>query len=398
MNEHPHRIMADAAGAEAVDQFQHKNSTASPTPLQPPTTVDDLACRFFRLILPEKGPYVLFIVEVTRKYILFASTIEDLWQRIKAADAAGHTAYHACAAYKEARHDARGTPRGERHFGRTKRNARGAKSFWLDVDAGPDKPYADWKAAGRAVAEFCRATGLPRPLIVLSGLGLHVYWPLVQMLDPETWGRYARGLKALCIKYGLQADPTRTADITSVLRTPGTHHRKAGVRPVECGELVGTPYPIELFAILLSAEPIGRDAAPKTKASNTQDALGPLPRHLENRPFESVSETLDRSLSTTFKPSFAELIVEYCEQIRALRDSKGNLPEPLWYACLGVLAFARDGERLAHEWSSGDPRYTWQGTQERLDRARQLSGATTCRRFHDLNPQVCERCKVWRSK
>jgi hypothetical protein len=30
-----------------------------------------------------------------------------------------------------------------------------------------------------------------------------------------------------------------------------------------------------------------------------------------------------------------------------------------------------------------------------LDRVRQLSGATTCRRFHDLNPQVCERCPWW---
>ena len=367
--------------------------------LSPHTQTDQTECAFLASILPQEGPYAAFIVEKdgVRKRVVFADDISELWEIIKAADTAGHTAYHACAAYKVGRYDPKGTPRGQRRFGRTKHNARGAKALWLDIDAGPCKPYLDWKAARRAVAEFCRATGLPRPLIVLSGLGLHVYWPLVQTLDPETWGRYARGLKALCIKYGLRADPTRTADITSVLRTPGTQHRKAGVRPVECGELVG-PYPIELLAILLSAEPIGRDVAPKTKASNIQDELGPFPRHLENRLFESVSETLDRSLSTNFKPSFAERIVEHCEQIRALRDSRGGLPEPLWYACLGVLAFAQDGERIAHEWSSGDPRYTWQETQERLDRARQLSGATTCRRFHDLSPQVCERCKVWRSK
>ena len=39
---------------------------------------------------------------------------------------------------------------------------------------------------------------------------------------PETWARYAHGLKILCVKHGLHADPTRTADISSVLRTPGT--------------------------------------------------------------------------------------------------------------------------------------------------------------------------------
>jgi hypothetical protein len=397
MNQNPHRIIADAAGGEAVDKFQQQNSTATPSPLQSSKSVDDLARQFLRLILPEKGPYALFIVEATRKYIRFAATILELWQKIKAADAAGNTAYHACAGYKEARYDPGGTPPAERRYGRTKQNVGCSKAFWLDIDAGPGKPYPDWQAAWQAVVTFCQATGLPVPSVVRSGLGIHVYWPLAQTLDPENWKRYARGLKALCVKHGLQADPTRTADITSVLRTPGTHHRKAGVRLVECGSLVG-PYELKLFAVLLSAEPVGRDAAPKTKASNIQDELGPLPRYLEDRPFEPVSEALDRSLSTTFKPSFAERIVEQCEQIRALRDSKGNLLEPLWHACLGVLAFAQDGERLAHEWSSGDPRYTWQETQERLDRARQLSGATTCRRFHDLNPQVCERCKVWRAR
>jgi hypothetical protein len=394
MNDNPHRIVADAAGVEAVDQFQQQNSTASPTPLQ---SVHDVSCQFLRLILPEEGPYAAFIFEKdgVRKRVEFAGEISELWEIIKAADTAGHTAYHACAAYNEARYDPRGTPPAQRRYGRTRRNVCGAKSLWLDVDAGPGKPYADWKEAARAVAEFCRTIGLPRPLIVQSGSGIHIYWRLNRTLDPETWQRHADGLKALCVKHGLKTDPTRTADITSVLRTPGTHHRKSGSRLVHCSQLVG-PYELEQFAILLSVEPVVRKAGPKK--SRIEHEFGPLPRHLEGRPFESVSETLDRSLSKNFKPSFAERIVEHCEQIRALRESKGNLPEPLWYACLGVLAFAQDGERLAHEWSSGDPRYTWQETQVRLDRARRLSGATTCRRFHDLNPQICERCKIWRSK
>jgi putative DNA primase/helicase len=395
MNEDPHRIVRNAAGVEAVHQFQEKNATASSTPLQSPKSVDDVACQFLQLILPEKGVYALFVVEGTRKHVGFASTIPELWQTIKAADAAGHTVYHACAAYKEPRHDPRGTPPRDRRYGRTKRNARSAKSLWLDVDAGLDKPYADWKAATRAVAEFCKATGLPRPLIVLSGLGLHVYWPLLEALDPKRWHHYARGLRALCVKHNLKIDPARTADITSVLRTPGTHHQKSGLRLVRCSPLIG-PYALEQFAALLAVEPAVR----KTNTNNwiIDKDFGPLPLHLDSRPFESVSEPLNRSLSTTFNPSFAELIVEHCEQIRALRDSGGELPEPLWYACLGVLAFAEDGEKLAHEWSRGDPRYTWNETQERLDRARQLSGATTCRRFHDLNPQVCDRCKFWSSK
>jgi hypothetical protein len=233
MNKNPRRVEGDATGLEAVEQFQQKNSTASPTPFQSPKSIDDVARQFLRQILPDIGPYVAYIVEPTRKYNKFAATIEDLWEIIAAADRVGHTAYHACATYQDARYDPKGTLPGQRRYGRTKRNARCAKALWLDIDAGPGKPYSDSKAAARAVAEFCRVTGLPTPIVVLSGFGIHVYWALVQALDPETWGWYARGLKALCVKHGLQADPARTADITSVLRTPGTHHRKAGIRLVQ---------------------------------------------------------------------------------------------------------------------------------------------------------------------
>jgi len=36
---------------------------------------------------------------------------------------------------------------------------------------------------------------------------------------------------------------------------------------------------------------------------------------------------------------------------------------------LACLLLQKDGEQLAHEWSSGDKRYTEQETRERLDRA-----------------------------
>jgi hypothetical protein len=80
--------------------------------------------------------------------------------------------------------------------------------------------------------------------------------------------------------------------------------------------------------------------------------------------------------------------------VRELRDSKGNLPERLWYAGLGVFAFCENGDRLAHECSSGYPGYTAGETQERLDRQKEF-GPTTCEKFHSLNPEVCERCPQW---
>jgi hypothetical protein len=131
--------------------------------------------------------------------------------------------------------DPQGTPRGQRRLGRTKRNAFGARAFWLDLDVGEDKPYATINDAIKALAEFCRTLKLPTPIIVFSGSGLHVYWPLRETLERQVWERYANGLKALCERHGLHADPSRTADISSVLRTPGTYNRKRQpVQLVEC--------------------------------------------------------------------------------------------------------------------------------------------------------------------
>jgi predicted P-loop ATPase len=62
-----------------------------------------------------------------------------------------------------------------------------------------------------------------------------------------------------------------------------------------------------------------------------------------------------------------------------------------------LLAFCQDGDKLAHEWSSGDlTRYTYAETQAQLHRAREkLSGPTTCAKFHSVNAAVCEKCPFW---
>jgi Virulence-associated protein E len=210
------------------------------------------------------------------------------------------------------------------------------------------------------------------------------------MLDPVTWNLYARGLKNLCAKYELHADPSRTADISSVLRTPGTHNRKhRPERPVEITPrfLEIKPYSLDHFAMLLE----------HADAPSVGEFLSwSLPARLTNRarPARRIAEQLSRGL-TAHKPASGLLVAEKCEQVRALRDSKGCIPEPLWYAVLGVLALCEDGDKLGQEWSSGYDNYTERETQERLNRARSLTGATTCRHFHGLKPNVCERCLHW---
>jgi len=119
-------------------------------------------------------------------------------------------------------------------------NVSGASAFWLDIDCGDlknsaGKGYATAEGAREAVNRFCKDTGLPAPTyIVNSGSGLHVYWVLDSVVEREQWQQYAPKLKTLTQVKKLLADDSRTSDIASVLRIPGTlNHKYFPPKPVE---------------------------------------------------------------------------------------------------------------------------------------------------------------------
>ena len=100
---------------------------------------------------------------------------------------------------------------------------------------------------------------------------------------------------------------------------------------------------------------------------------------------------------TTLEGVDFDALTEGCAQMRAMRSTLGVIPEPHWYACLGVLAFTYDGEAVAQAWSSGHESYSPQETAAKLARAKALSGPTLCSRFRDLNPSGCEGCAFGQS-
>jgi Protein of unknown function (DUF3631) len=318
--------------------------------------------RFLTHVLPDQGLYAVAIFRPGAKgpWHYWAASLHELSKKILEEDARGNTVYHACASYQQ-------------QTNRKQANALGAKSFWLDIDAGDGKPYCNAFEAYQQVEVFCRTVGLPPPVYVGSGNGLHVYWPLKVMLDRSSWERYARGLKQLCVTHGLHAGPERTTDIASILRPPGTHHRKAEPKLVEVDELVG-PYEIDQFDVLLNAH----QSPKQIKAGNGLSVAAGLAATGEQR------------------PAWSNHIAAQCAQVARLRDERGCIPEPSWYACLCLLAFCDDGNERGHEWSAGYEGYTFEETQARLDRARTLSGATTCEHFHSLDSAICEACPHWR--
>jgi len=111
-------------------------------------------------------------------------------------------------------------------------NVSGAYAFWMDVDVSDTKVstgkgYATEEEAQSAIIKFCKDAELPEPThIVSSGGGLHVYWVTDKFIERDTWQKFAKMLKALTKSLKCLADDTRTADIASVLRVPGTYNYK----------------------------------------------------------------------------------------------------------------------------------------------------------------------------
>ena len=139
-------------------------------------------------------------------------------------DGEGYDVYFACASFLQGEYlDTNGKRRQ-----RTAENAAAAGSFWLDIDCGEGKDYETQKQAVKAIKKFCLACDLPKPLLVNSGGGLHVYWPLDRAVPKDDWLPVAGKLKELTHNSAIRlyADDTRTADISSVLRPIGTHNWK----------------------------------------------------------------------------------------------------------------------------------------------------------------------------
>lgn len=138
----------------------------------------------------------------------------------------GDDAYFACAEYLSPK-------------SRTADNVSGAYAFWLDIDCceqkhAVGKGYKTVDDALAALKQFSCDTGLPEAThIVDSGSGIHGYFVMDQVVERAQWHVYAPKLKSLTKACGLLADDSRTADIASVLRVPGTlNYKYEPPRPV----------------------------------------------------------------------------------------------------------------------------------------------------------------------
>lgn len=320
-------------------------------------------------------------------------SVAELAQKIAHFESGKSDVYYAMAGYAEpfvnttATDEKTGKVETRKRY-RTKGNVKLVKAFWLDLDIGPHEEakapkYASQAEAAIALGTFLKTTGLPRPMLVSSGYGLHAYWPLTVPLMPGQWRATALQLKALVHAAGILADPSRTADEASVLRPVGTVNKKVkgGVQANPPVELVSPKDP----ALIVYTDP---NEFHQTILAG-QKLYGIVPE-MTDKSEKLKANPADMVVPVTFLKTSAHKIAERCQQIRSFKET-GGISEPHWYRSLGVMRHTIEGEALAHEWSAKHAEYSQEQTEMKLTQLRDM-GPTLCATFKEANPDGCKNC------
>jgi len=317
---------------------------------------------FLRRVLPADGYYVATVINPDRRAQKSLTTIDDLAAFVLRVDAAGGNVYYAMSSFVEAGN-------------RKQVNVRRTKSLFIDVDCGEDKPFADQKEGLLALKDFLQKSGMPKPMIVNSGRGLHVYWPLTEELEPAEWKPLADALKAASAAHGFEIDRGITGDSARILRPVGTHNPKNGVE----------------VTLLRDS----RDFTPDEIRQHLSTYISTTPALPVAKGFRAAPSSLTASLATTpeYEPAVGGNVYNGCAQVRWAVDHQHDVEEPFWYALMGVAAFCEDSEVVAVAWSDQHPDYDYSKTVLKVEQWRkQATGPTTCKKFKDLRPNGCAKC------
>lgn len=343
---------------------------------------------FLQAILPAEGVHYLGVMKDGKHGVAHKGfpTTEALAAAILRHDRPGFTVYHACAAYREMYIEVPDRRSGEiKRKHRVAENALAARALWADIDVGEDKAakgkgYADKKTAVKAVYDFCATNAFPVPMIVDSGNGLHFYWTLTEDIPAADWQILANQLKASLAHFGVLADPTRTADIASVLRPVGTFNRKDPDNPKQV-KLRMAAKPSSPAAIMAALSNIianhGVEVMPVYERS------GPIVSGLNDDLLVHAYPEIEHD---------AEAMADMCAQTRAMRDTQGDVEYEIWRGTIGLLTFCKDGHDKAHSWSERRLETGHGQNDVDIKFSTWNSGPSTCDFFAALNPSGCDGC------
>lgn len=263
---------------------------------------------------------------------------------------------------------------------RQKPNVQALRAFWVDIDCGETKAevnlktgrpegYIDQITGLQALQSFCNLIGLPRPLLVNSGRGIHAYWPLTQDVTREQWEPVANRLRELCVLHNFYVDGA-VFEVARVLRIPGTYNFKDD--PPTLVEIISETSPIdyEEFKNILGVKEV-LEAPPKRELSE-------LAKSMIGNTVSSFKKIMIRSANE-----------DGCQQILSAYQEQETISEQRWWDALSVAKFCVDRNTAIHRMSEKYPGYDFHATEKKIQH---IVGPHTCAEFEKSNPGGCEGC------
>jgi len=254
------------------------------------------------------------------------------------------------------------------------------RSFFVDIDCGPDKNYEEWETGLLELQKFATTNRLPQPIIVNSGRGVHGYWIFTENIPSEEWKPYAEKFKDFCIDRGLRIDEVVTADAARILRAPGTRNLKGEPLPVQIIQDGDGPTEFGMWAEILGET---------QKKFNLSDV-----KHGLDEETQALFDKMNGNYEYIFeKLALASLEGNGCEQIRHIIINAADCPEPLWYAGISVATRCSDGATAIHKLSEDYPGYSHSETERKAAQSlREASWAHSCDAFERENSAGCKGC------
>lgn len=269
---------------------------------------------------------------------------------------------------------------GRRKISRKQDQATTFKALALDLDIGSDKPYQTQKEGWNALRAALETIGLPYPMVVSSGNGIHAYWPLTEEIQKANWVRISTALRVALEAHNVTIDTSKIHDPSMVLRPVGTHHKKQ-VPWKEVKLVMDCPdYDIMDLAAALKPWASKVPVAQRSARSSSKPASSIL---------AAVMDSNDVVLSS---------VLPHCAQLGAIADTGGVLDakgrpveEPLWRLTLGLAKYCTDQQAAVITLAGGHPDFDLDDSMAKMS-GWHGTGPATCAAFDRACGSVCSSC------
>ena len=327
--------------------------------------------QFYEKALPTQGVYCITSIGTDKKVSnKFAETLDDVFAQIETFKKKGANTFVALGTFEG--------------YSRKADDCLFVRSFFIDLDVGAEKDYQSKGEAHTALYKLVGETGLPDPVVIDSGGGVHAYWIMDEDIPKDIWKPAAEIFKTICLEH-IAIDPVVTADAARIMRAPETFNHKFD--PPEPTSVVSDE--IHVYSWMEFKSFLYGDEIEFIERSNdSSDILASIPKGIDDDTKAILKlDNFAKSFDVIAEKSFEGT---GCAQIVHILVNAKKLEEPLWHAGLSIAKFCDDGATAIHKMSEDYTGYTYAKTEEK---AATIPAPRTCEWFIDSYPSRCEGCQ-----